>query len=42
MKPVIAILFLLLFVYGCENNKGQYRHDPNHHDKISKVTGIDL
>lgn len=41
MKRSILMLFVLLSVWGCENNKGQYRHDPNHHDKILKFIDID-
>lgn len=37
MKTAIPMLLILLLIYGCENNKGQYRHDPDHHDKIGKV-----
>lgn len=42
MKQSILMLFFLLFLYGCENTKGQYRHDPNHHDKINKIIDIGL
>ncbi|MGJ0483879.1 MAG: hypothetical protein ACR65R_05010 [Methylomicrobium sp.] len=33
MKASILILFILGFLAGCENTKGQNRHDPNHHEK---------
>jgi PBP1b-binding outer membrane lipoprotein LpoB len=33
MKSIISILFILVFLGGCENTKGQNRHDPNHHEK---------
>lgn len=37
MKPSI-ILLTLVFLWGCEGNtKGQNRHDPNHHESMSKV-----
>lgn len=36
-KPILAI-FLLTFIVGCENNKGQYRHDKKHHETIQKMT----
>jgi len=34
MKTSALLLFLLIFLSGCENTKGQDRHDPNHHDKV--------
>ena len=33
MKRAILMLFMLIFLCGCENTKGQNRHDPNHHEK---------
>jgi PBP1b-binding outer membrane lipoprotein LpoB len=33
MKSSMLILFILVFLGGCENTKGQNRHDPNHHEK---------
>jgi len=33
MKQSILMLLMLAFLWGCENTKGQNRHDPNHHDK---------
>lgn len=34
MKTSALLLFLLVCLSGCENTKGQDRHDPNHHDKV--------
>lgn len=34
MKQSTLILFILVILWGCENTKGQNRHDPNHHEKI--------
>ncbi|MCK5120374.1 MAG: hypothetical protein KAQ91_00250 [Methylococcales bacterium] len=31
MKKFMLILIVLTFILGCENNKGQYRHNTNHH-----------
>jgi hypothetical protein len=36
MKSSALLLFLLVLLSGCENTKGQDRHDPNHHDKVSQ------
>jgi len=33
MKAFILMLLILVLLGGCENTKGQNRHDPNHHDK---------
>ena len=35
MKDLILIFILITFLLGCENNKGQYRHDTKHHKKNS-------
>jgi hypothetical protein len=32
MKLSTLMLFILAMLWGCENTKGQYRHDPNHHE----------
>lgn len=42
MKESILIVFLLSFLLACENNKGQYRHDKNHHEKVQQNTFITL
>jgi PBP1b-binding outer membrane lipoprotein LpoB len=34
MKSSALLLFLLVLLSGCENTKGQDRHDPNHHNKV--------
>jgi hypothetical protein len=34
MKSSALLLFLMVLLSGCENTKGQDRHDPNHHDKV--------
>ncbi len=34
MKQSTLMLFILVILWGCENTKGQNRHDPNHHENI--------
>ncbi len=33
MKQSTLMLLILVILLGCENTKGQNRHDPNHHEK---------
>ncbi|WP_202053422.1 hypothetical protein [Candidatus Methylomicrobium oryzae] len=33
MKSSMLMLFMLAWLDGCENTKGQNRHDPNHHEQ---------
>ncbi len=33
MKSSILLFFMLALLAGCENTKGQNRHDPNHHEQ---------
>ena len=33
MKQTVLMLCMLLLLPGCHDNPGQYRHDPNHHEK---------
>ncbi|MGR9115526.1 MAG: membrane lipoprotein lipid attachment site-containing protein [Gammaproteobacteria bacterium] len=34
MKQSIFIFYLVVLLSGCHDNPGQYRHDPNHHEKM--------
>jgi hypothetical protein len=34
MKQSALVLFILAILWGCENTKGQNRHDPDHHENI--------
>jgi hypothetical protein len=36
MKRPMLILFMLALLAGCENTKGQNRHDPNHHEQSAQ------
>ncbi len=33
MKEMILITLLAVILPDCEGGKGQYRHNPQHHDK---------
>ncbi|MDO8828208.1 hypothetical protein [Methylophaga sp.] len=37
MKPAALMLLILMILWGCENTKGQNRHDPNHHEKSGQI-----
>ena len=39
MKESMLILIVLTFIFGCENNKGQYRHDTKHHKQTQQKPG---
>ena len=36
MKESMLVFILIIFLLGCENNKGQYRHDTSHHKKAQQ------
>jgi hypothetical protein len=39
MKSSMLMLVMLVILGGCENTKGQNRHDPNHHDNMVQKDG---